>query len=124
MKNFMWKKSKDSKKCGKLLRPYNRTVDGYTNIDYKQMIKMLKEDKNIVLLDVRSNQEYNEGHINGAVSIPLYEIETTIEAAIPDKKQDIIVYCKSGIRSVKAIEILIKKRYTNLYNLYGGLDNN
>lgn len=123
MRKFMWKKFSKNINCGKLLGLNNRTVDGYINIDYTKLAKMMRDDKDIILLDVRSIQEYNEGHLNGAILIPLYELEKTVTNIIPDKKKKIIVYCKSGIRSMKAIEILIKKGYTNLYNLYGGLDN-
>ena len=123
MINRKWKKNNKNKKCGKKLNVYNRTIEGYTNIDYKRLTKMVKEDKNIILLDVRSIQEYNEGYINGAILIPLYELERTVETKILDKMQSIIVYCASGIRSIKAIEILIRKGYKNLYNLYGGLEN-
>lgn len=123
MRKTMWKKSRRNVNCGKLFGLYNRTIDGYNNIDYNNLIKMIKEDKDVILLDVRSIQEYNEGHLNGAILIPLYELEKTVTNIIPDKKKKIIVYCKSGIRSMKAIEVLLKKGYVNLYNLYGGLDN-
>lgn len=123
MINCKWKRCNKNKKCGKNLSSYNRTVGGYVNINDKELMKMIKENKNIILLDVRSVQEYNEGYINGATLIPLYELEKTAETKLLDKKQPIIVYCASGIRSIKAIEILMKKGYTNLYNLYGGLEN-
>lgn len=123
MINCKWKRCNRNKKCGKFLNNYNRTVEGYVNINYKELTKMIKENRNVILLDVRSVQEYNEGYINGAILIPLYELEKTVETKLLDKMQPIIVYCASGIRSIKAIEILMRKGYTNLYNLYGGLEN-
>lgn len=123
MINLLWKNYKNNKNCGKLLKNQDRSVQGYKNINYKQLIEMKKESHNTIILDVRSIQEYNEGYINGAILIPLFELNKKAEQILKDKKQRIIVYCKSGIRSIKAIEMLIKKGYTNLYNLEGGIEN-
>lgn len=75
-----------------------------------------------VLLDVRSIQEYKEGHLNGAICIPLYEINKIINE-IPNKNQLIVTYCQYGGRSREAYTKLKKMGYTNIYNLFGGLDN-
>jgi rhodanese-related sulfurtransferase len=75
-----------------------------------------------IIIDVRSNQEYREGHINGAINIPEFEIENKILKEIPKKNQLIVLYCQYGGRSRNAIQIMKKMGYTNLYNLYGGLD--
>ena len=83
------------------------------DIDYQNAISIIKNDSNSILLDVRSPQEYKEGHLENSINIPLYDL---------DKEQTIIVYCQSGNRSRKAIEILKKKGYKNLYNIAGGLD--
>lgn len=120
---LLWKNYARNRNCGKLLKNQDRSVQGYKNINYKQLINMKKESSRIIILDVRSVQEYIEGHINGAILIPLFELDQKAEQLLKDKKQTIIVYCKSGIRSIKAIEILIKKGYTNLYNLDGGIEN-
>ena len=75
-----------------------------------------------ILIDVRSNQEYREGHIQGAINIPDFEIVNRIQREVPKKKQLIVLYCQYGGRS-KAAGVLMKKLgYTNVYNLYGGLD--
>lgn len=75
-----------------------------------------------ILVDVRSNQEYNEGHLQGAINIPEFEIEKKINKIIPKKNQLIIVYCQYGGRSKNAKNTMNKLGYTNVYNLYGGLD--
>ena len=64
--------------------------------------------RGITIIDVRSTQEFQEGHIDGAISIPEYEI---------------IVYCTSGQRSKKAKQKLEKLGYKKVYNLYNGLEN-
>ena len=75
-----------------------------------------------ILLDVRSNQEYRERHLQGAINIPDFEILNRIQNEIPKRNQLIVLYCQYGGRSRKAMEIMKKIGYTNLYNLYGGLD--
>lgn len=90
------------------------------DIDIKELNLLVKQNPDCVLLDVRSVQEYKEGHLNGSINIPLYELEKNCDFQTKDKT--IIVYCQSGIRSKKAVRILRKKGYTNLYNLENGLD--
>jgi len=75
-----------------------------------------------ILIDVRSNQEYREGHLQGAINIPEFEIDKTLKTIVPKKNQLIIVYCQYGGRSRNAKAIMNKMGYTNVYNLYGGLD--
>ena len=75
-----------------------------------------------ILIDVRSNQEYREGHLQGAINIPDFEIANRIQKEIPKKNQLIVLYCQYGGRSKKAMLILKNMGYTNVYNLYGGLD--
>ena len=75
-----------------------------------------------ILIDVRSNQEYREGRLQGAINIPDFEIETRIEREIPKKNQLIVLYCQYGGRSRNAMLIMKNMGYTNVYNLYGGLE--
>ncbi len=75
-----------------------------------------------ILIDVRSNQEYREGHLNGAINIPDFEIANRVQREIPKKNQLIVLYCQYGGRSRNAMKIMTKMGYTNVYNLYGGLD--
>ena len=81
---------------------------------------MLLENKmkqGAVLVDVRSPQEYQEGHLQGAISLPEYEIKKTVDTVLPDKTQEIIVYCSTGHRSLKAQKQLEKLGYQKVYNL-------
>ena len=75
-----------------------------------------------ILIDVRSNQEYKEGHLRGAINIPDFEITKRIEREIPKKNQLIVLYCQYGGRSRNVLNQMRQLGYTNLYNLYGGLD--
>lgn len=92
-------------------------------ITYVEAKELLSKNSRAILLDVRSPQEYNEYHLTGAICIPNYELQTKISNIIEDKDQIIIVYCQSGARSSKAVGILKKMGYTNLYELDGGIDN-
>lgn len=94
-----------------------------SNIDYESAKMILKNDKNAILVDVRSPQEYKEKHIDGSINIPIYNIEEKSKEVIPDKQNIVIVYCQSGGRSSKAVKILEKQGYNKLYNIEGGLDN-
>ena len=75
--------------------------------------------KGITIIDVRSPQEFQENHIDGAISIPEYEIKKDIIDRI-NPEEEIIVYCSSGERSKKAKKKLEKLEYKKVYNLYNG----
>ena len=78
--------------------------------------------KGAILIDVRSPQEYNEGHLDNSILLPEYEILKKIEDIIPNKNTKIILYCSSGTRSKKAQEKLEKMGYKNIYNVLNGVE--
>ena len=91
-------------------------------ISYDEAINLINEHPNeVILVDVRSKQEYNEGHLTGAICIPLYDINK-ITNIIKDRDSIIILYCKSGIRSRKAAKILKDLCYMNVYSICKGID--
>lgn len=100
----------------------NRNSDE-NNIDYESAKTILKNDKNAILVDVRSPQEYKEGHLDGSINFPLYDLERNSEKISENKQNTIILYCQSGSRSNKALEILKTQGCTSLYQIEGGLDN-
>ena len=102
------------------IKRYNR-IENEVDIDYVELKERVKTGA--ILLDVRSAQEYQEGHLEGAILIPEFEIGKNVEKIIPNKNQEIVVYCTSGSRSGKACKTMKLKGYNNLYNLKGGLDN-
>ena len=91
------------------------------DVDEEQMKQMLNQGT--ILVDVRSPQEYNEGHIDGAILIPDYEIKKRINNIAVNKNQKIIVCCSTGSRSKKVQRELNKLGYTQIYNLYNGIQN-
>ena len=93
------------------------------DIDLEEMNDIIRNNNNnVVLLDVRSPQEFKEGHIRNAINIPLYEINIRLPRIIKDKSRIIIVYCLSGKRSKKAAIYIDKCGYKNVYNLRNGIE--
>lgn len=85
------------------------------------MYRIIRNNPNAIILDVRSRQEYREGHIQGAINIPTYEIEKKIDKISKDKSATVICYCSAGIRSKKTVKILKMLGYTEAYSVAGGI---
>ncbi len=90
------------------------------DIDMEQLKNM--EKYGVILIDVRSPQEYNEGHLNGAILLPEYELLKKAPDEIKDKNAKIVIYCTTGNRSKKAQRMLQDLGYKNVYNLYKGIE--
>lgn len=82
--------------------------------------KKIIDSENIIILDVRTPEEYNSGHIENAVLLPVTEIPDKAEEILPEKDAKILVYCRSGNRSETAARELINMGYTNVYD-FGGI---
>ena len=95
---------------------------GYRQISMDEAVKMMRDEKNYIILDVRKPDEFAEGHIPGAINVPNEEIDTAEIEDLPAKKQLILVYCRSGRRSKEAAEKLAKLGYTNIVEFGGILD--
>ena len=103
------------KKIKNLIKKRNNRGMEQPDITMEELKKLEKEGA--ILLDVRSPQEYKEGHLNGAISLPEYEIKENVETILKNKKEIIIVYCSSGSRSKKAQKELIEMGYETVHNL-------
>jgi rhodanese-related sulfurtransferase len=91
----------------------------YGDVSIDTAIELLDDKPDIVIIDVRTAQEYSEAHIEDAVNIPVDDLETRIdELSIED---EILVYCRTGDRSSTAIEILETAGYTKLYHMHEGI---
>ena len=88
-------------------------------ISVEQVKGDLEAGKDFVLLDVRTKEEFREGHIEGAINIPLANLAYEIENAVPEKDQEIVLYCRSGVRTLTAAEILKELDYTKVYDMGG-----
>lgn len=84
--------------------------------------KEIMDTKDFVLIDVREEDEYAQGHIEGAILIPYGEIEERAESELIDKEQTILIYCRSGRRSAIAAQSLVELGYTNVRDFGGIMD--
>ena len=89
--------------------------------DFNDQKDITKEDLDSYIKDVRSPQEYREGHVDGSICIPDYQIKRDIQKYVKDKDEIIVVYCSTGHRSQRCQQILENMGYTNVYNVYDGI---
>jgi len=84
--------------------------------------KEMMEQEGVLILDVRTADEFSAGHIENAVLIPDFEIATRAETELTDKNQTILIYCRSGRRSASAAKQLVDLGYTAVYDFGGIID--
>ena len=94
----------------------------YEQISAEKAKELMGTEKDYILLDARTEEEFDEGHIEGAILIPEYEVSTRAEKELPDKDQLILVYCRSGRRSKIAAQALVDLGYTNVKEFGGIID--
>lgn len=95
--------------------------NSYQQVDTEAAKKLMDTEDDYVILDARTQTEYDEGHIPGAILIPHDTVATAAENALPDKGQLILVYCRSGNRSKEASQALVDLGYTNVVE-FGGIN--
>ena len=95
---------------------------GYKQVSMEEGLELMEADSDYILLDVRRDDEFEEGHIPGAINIPNESIETEEIVELPDKEQTIYVYCRSGNRSKQASQKLVDLGYTNVIEFGGIID--
>lgn len=93
---------------------------GYRQVSADEAEKMMERETGYIIVDVRTQREYDEGHIPKAVCIPNETIDREPPALLPDKEQEIFVYCRSGRRSKEAAQKLAGMGYTNVVE-FGGI---
>ena len=94
----------------------------YEQISPAEAKEIMDAQKDYIIIDARTDEEFREGHISGAIMIPEYEIAKRAEKELPDKDALILVYCRSGRRSKIASEELVKLGYTNVKEFGGIID--
>ena len=97
--------------------PVTEPRPGYTNITPQEFYEMINQKE--VVLDVRTVEEYNSGHIADAILIPLSELESRLDELNPSDR--ILIYCLGGVRSAEAADILTDNGFTHVYNMEGGI---
>ena len=120
------------KKCIKMFLPVlaafvlagcnkESSENSYKQISMDEAVTMMAEEKDYIILDVRTQEEFAEKHIPNAINVPNETIGTDEIPELPNKEQLILVYCRSGNRSKQASEKLVKLGYTNIYE-FGGIN--
>jgi rhodanese-related sulfurtransferase len=93
--------------------------NGYRGISSQQLMERMREGDGFILVDLRTPDEFKEGHIKGAVNIPISMIERGLEGL--DKEKEIILYCKSGPWSRQAYKMLKAKGFSDIKVLANGI---
>ena len=107
-----------------IVQRYDRATPNqpeYRRISPQEAKSIINKNSNVVILDVRTVQEFKESRIENAISLPFTEINERAEIVLPDKDAQILVYCRRGVRSRVAANKLISIGFTNVLD-FGGLD--
>ena len=114
--------------CGRQSKANNNEIDNkdeensYKSISMSEAEEMMKNEKDYIILDVRTAEEYKEGHIPNAINVANETIGEEEIAELSDKEQLIMVYCRSGRRSKQAASKLVKLGYSNIVEIGGIID--
>lgn len=92
------------------------------HIDAQALLTLIQQQKAPLILDVRSQQEYQQGHIKGAINIPYDQLKSNSELLNSQQNSEIIIYCRSGARAEKAYKTLHSKGFTQLIYLKGHMN--
>lgn len=93
----------------------------FKNINTSELKKILDEKEEILLLDVRTEEEFDILNIETSVNVPLMELLYNVDEIEPYKEKKVVVYCRSGHRSITACNLLYMEGFRNLYNLDKGI---
>ena len=97
-------------------------LNGGADLTPEAAASRIAADSRSVIIDVRSPEEFGEGHVKGALLLPVDRLDEKIEAAVTDKNTPIFVYCHSGARAAAAVRRLKAAGYTSVFNI-GGIAN-
>ena len=91
------------------------------NVSAEEAYKFISNDKEFVILDVRTKEEYDNGHIPGAKLVPIQVLSMKLEQLYKYKDKPVLVYCASGGRSPRAVDTLVNNDFKNIYHLSRGI---
>jgi rhodanese-related sulfurtransferase len=93
----------------------------FKNVSAEEAYNLIKGDKEFIILDVRTKEEYDDGHIPGAKLIPVQVLPMKLNELSEYKDKPILVYCASGGRSPRAVDTLVNDDFQNIYHLSRGI---
>ena len=102
------------------LKVVNDAKSRIREVNVAETQQRMRDDKNVKLVDVREDNEWNDAHAAGAIHLGKGIIERDIETTVPDKNTELILYCGGGYRSALAADVLQNMGYTNVFSLAGG----
>lgn len=102
----------------KIMIKLNKNVK---NVSGQDAASLIRDTKDLVILDVRTMNEYKSGHIKGATLMPVGEIDLRIKELEKLRGKPILVHCASGGRSPKAVNVLLKNKFGPIYHMNHGL---
>jgi rhodanese-related sulfurtransferase len=97
-------------------------IEKNLTISHEKAYQLMQGEEKFILLDVRSTEEFVQGHIKNAKLLPIDELEQKAKSELPDKDALILIYCHSGMRAGSAAKQLDKMGYTNVFS-FGGIMN-
>ncbi len=112
----------DTNLCGNVV--LENTECRYGNIDHGEAADLItanNDDESFVILDIRTPEEFNEGHVKDAININFYDENFESMISLMDKEKNYLIYCRSGKRSGKAFDIMNNLGFAMVYDLQGGL---
>jgi len=95
--------------------------DSYSELTQETLLKYLEDDRDMCILDVRSQREYEQGHVPKAIHMDYQKISTHADELESHKRKDLIVYCEHGMRARMAITVLQRVGFTRIYHLQGDM---
>lgn len=93
--------------------------DGYGDVTVQEARSLIEDKSDLVILDVRTASEYEDGHIEGAVNIPVQELSSRLDEL--SNEDELLVYCRTGNRSAQAVDILQDVGFTKIYHMNAGI---
>ncbi|MFA5894527.1 MAG: rhodanese-like domain-containing protein [Candidatus Shapirobacteria bacterium] len=87
----------------------------------KEMYESITRGEEVIILDVRTKEEFDEGYIKGAINLPIDNLMEELAKTLPDKQAKIYVYCHSGVRSEASVKYMMKQGYSQVINMTDGI---
>jgi rhodanese-related sulfurtransferase len=102
-----------------LLAPSLLPRGGYGDVTVQEARRLIEDKPGLIILDVRTASEYDEGHIEGALNIPVQELSVRFDEL--STGDELLVYCRTGNRSAQAVDILLDLGFTKIYHMDEGI---
>lgn len=109
--------------CAKKSDMVEKDDEIVTDVSIEEAKEIIESQENLIILDVRTKEEFDAGHIEGAIQIPVEELKNRVSEIEEYKDEPLLVYCRSGNRSSKAVDILVDNDFTNIKHMNQGYMN-